>query len=153
MSAKFRSSQSLTSIIEFVLYLDNLREKNSGNDGKWRCNVPQAPRGGWVVDNEHLAKVFGASSGWIGDCLKAAALIKQERVRRHSPEISSAYHEVLGDDEQDPERADQAGSGKVKWGAHSLRTELEKVAKEAGLDLSKAPVGEEGSDQSEDTSE
>lgn len=154
MSAKFRSPQSLTSIIEFVLYLDNLRDKNSGPDGRWRCNAPQAPKGGWVVDNEHLAKVFEASAGWIRDCLRAAALIKDERVRRHHAVISNAYHEVLGDEEQDTDMVGPGAKGvKVKWGAHSLKEELSKVANELGIEADKDSEGGKETDDDDENVE
>lgn len=146
MTAKFRSSQSLNSIIEFVLYLDELRDKHSGPDGKWRCTVPQSPKGGWVVDKGHLAKVFGASSGWIGQCLKAATLIKDERVRRLHPVISRAYHEVMDDDEQDTEPVEQGGSMRVKWGALSLMSELARVAVEGGIEIAKEGEDSNSSD-------
>lgn len=141
MNAKYRSSQSLNSIIEFVIYLDELRDKNSGPDGKWRCKVPQSPKGGWVVDKGHLAKVFGASSGWIGHCLKGATLVKDERVRRLHPVISRAYHEVMDDEEQDTEPVEQGAGTRAKWGALSLMSELARVAVEAGIEIAKEGDG------------
>lgn len=142
LSLKFRSSQTLKSVIEIALFIHGVQQKRVDAKGTWKITAPGSPKAGWVVTNKHLGQVFDSSAGWVGNCLKAARLLKNENVRRHHAQISAAYHEVLDDNEQEVDEAD-GGDGE-KWGALSLRNELSQVAKDHGVEQDDEDEGMEG---------